>query len=730
MHSPDRRRLVAVVVVTVTMAMAGAIGCAGLAGATGGEARSGAVAVEPVRSSAEDRPGTQTVVGTDTPTANDSEPLRILAGDDSDPDRSVSTHTVWSVENGTLRSRTRKREPSTYLLDGVPPSSATVAELARETDGARTSLLRPVVVPVADDWQPVASAPVSDVRVIARSPPGATESNRTTSDRRVAVRHDRHGHWLPVRNATVRYADGAYVIENPSVATVNVGTYVNYTQRLRAGQRALLRTADDPSRVTVARTNGTPIANASAGGGVPTRWAGGGGAAIRDHWAHVTRASPGAFDGDRLIVGDGPVRLFVPGDFTGHVPSAWSRSESCGPDGRTRRRWEHWSIEDVDRTVSVDGRRATEVAPGVYRVGPPFAETIAVEHTARLRVHHEWGVDDDCGSDTQESNTSWITHTVERSVPVARIGSENLSVTAFVVDRPDQPLEVHYHVAGNRGLVSGGLGSVTLSVDEARHTWRTPWAFYPVRTHDEIVQRWRNGTTERADATSFAVDARVPTVYRDRVEPERRVVTANDLGFVPTVETEGAATSNRSLGPTVRTAQAAESLLRHYGGTISQVSKPTVDDGRVDLTARDLLGQPVQSQVSHRQFQPTSFTHRIGNRTVATRLTSDGLGLDGRTLTLQGTRRPEAETNATGWVRVRPTNPVIGVSFAGSPYRPDRAAYYAAGRSSVTVARMLNRPTWTVSRALFATVSGTTAVSGWLAIGWFLRWQRRRRPGR
>jgi hypothetical protein len=663
--------------------------------------------------------------------ANDSAPLRILAGDDADPDRSTLDDTVWSVHDGRLRSRNRTRGPPTYLLDGVPSSAADLTDLSRAADGARTTLHRPVVLPVADDWRPVAGAPVDDVRVLAETESnhaGPADANRTLDDRRVTVRHDQYGHWLPVRNATVSYEDESYTIENPAEATVNVGRYVTYTSRLRAGQRALLRTADDPSQVSVATTNGTAIAEGTAGGTVPTQWADPNGAAIRHHWADVMRASPGAFDGDRLLVGESPVRLFVPGDFTGHVPSSWSTSESCGPDGRSTRRWERWSILDVNQSASMDGRQLSPVAPGIYRIRPPATNTASIEHTASIDVRHEWGVDDDCGEDRANANTVGIHHTVETSLPLEHVRSENLSVAAFVLERPDRPIEVHYHVANDRGLTRGGLGSVTFSVDGANHTWHTPWTFYPLRTYDGVALKGRNGTTMASIETGFHDDARFPTVYRDRVEAEGYVVTANDVGFVATVEAHGPGTSNRAFQQTVQTSPVAEPIYTHYGGTAPRIDEGALADAK--LTARNVLGESIETRLRHRRYRPTSFAHRIGDRAVAFRLTSNGTALSDRTVVLRGARRREAVTNETGWVRVHPVETVVGVTFAGSGYRTDRSAYYERVQATVAVPGRLQRSVWTVSTAVFTAVTAATSIGGWLAIGWYLRWQRRRRPRR
>jgi hypothetical protein len=672
------------------------------------------------------------VASGDPSTANGSEPFRILAGDDADPNRSVAKDTTWSVEDGTLRSRIRERGPPTYRLDGVPTHVTAIADLARATDGARSSLDRPVVVPVADDWRPVADAPVTDLRVIGtpRAPlSGSAGENRTADDRRVAVRHERHGHWLPVRNATLRYASNGYVIENPTKAMVDVGTYVNYTRRLREGQRALLGTASDPSRVSVPRAKGTPVTETSAGGSVPTRWAYPGGPAIRQHWASIMRASPGAFDGEGLLVGNRAIRLFVPGDFTGHVPSAWTQREPCGRDGGTRRRWERWSLLDAAQSAYTNGRRLPSVGPGVYRLRAPSTKTLTIEHRATIEVRHRWGVDDDCGRDRRGSRTVTINHTVRRSVPLRRVRSENLSVSVYVLERPNRRSEVHYYVDGHRGLTRGGLGSVTLSIGSANHTWHAPWAFYPVRTHDEVRVKRRNGTTVSGVDTAYRPDARYPNVYRDQVESEEHLVTANGLGFASTVESHGSSTSNRPFPARVRTGVEAESLYTHYGGTVSGVNG-SLANASIDLTARNVLGEPVGTELHRRRFRPTSFDHRIHDSIVSFRLTSDGVGLEGRAVAVRGARRNELTTNETGWVRVRPTGTVVGVSVAESDYRADRTAYYEAERTSVAVPGALQRPEWVVTDALFGAVAGATSVSGWLAIGWCLRWQRQRRPDR
>jgi hypothetical protein len=536
---------------------------------------------------------------------------------------------------------------------------------------------------------------------------------------------------MPVRNATVTYNEGTgYEIENPQEATVNVGTYRTYSQRLRAGQRSLLRTADDPKRVSVPTRNGTPIPAVSVGGRVPTRWAGAGSAAIRDHWVTVPRASPGAFDDGRLLVGGVATDLFVAGDFTGHVPPAWSDLDSCSPRGGTRRRWERWSIRDAHWAVETPSGPLNRVDRGIYRLQPPESETLTVEHTASLSVDHEWGIENECGPDRHGSETTWVNHTVTTSLPLRPVHSDDLSVTAFVLDRPDRPDELHYHVEGNAGLTRGGLGSVSLSAEFGRHTWHTPWAFYPVRIHDAVRVHRRNGSTIATKETDDGPSTRYPNVHRDRVEAETQVVTANGLGFVPTVESTGAGTVNRALGPAVQTAPVADPLYTHYGGTVSPVSGTSIVNATLELTARNLLGEPVESHLRRRRFRATNLTHLGDGGSIAVRLSSNGTGLRDRTLTLDGAKRRNGVTNETGWVTIQPAAPVVTAAFDGTSYRVERSTYYSPTQASIVVPAALRQPVWSVSTALSTAVGGATAVSGWLAIGWCLRWQRRRRPDR
>jgi hypothetical protein len=663
--------------------------------------------------------------------AENRSPLRILAGDDPDPNRTATVRTEWTIEDGRLRSDNETREPPTYRLDGVPASASAVGALALATDGARKTLHRPVVVPLTENWQPVADAPVGELRVLEsrpRSDGNSTSRESADQEPRVALRHERHGHWRPVRNATVRYETDGYVIENPETAMVDTGRYVNYTSRLEVGHRTLLRTAGDPSRVSIPRSNGTAIAEPTAGGQVPARWADPGGPAIRQHWARILRATPGAFDGERLLVGEGPLEVSIPGDFTGHVPSSWSERESCGPRDNTRRRWERWSIADIDHWVRSGGGALTAVGPGVYRVETIPAHTLTIEHVASLEIRHEWGVDDDCGRDRRTASTVRVNHTVETNVSIAPVEREPLTVTAYALDRANRPNELHYHVAGNRGPTRGGLGSVTFTAGEARHSWQTPWSFYPVRTYDEVARLRENGSTATVEETSFRPDASVATVYRDRIEAEGHVVSANDLGVVPTVKAPGADTSNRALPPGVSTSPIAESLYTHYGGTAFRLRESMIANGSVELTARNLLGEPVDTRLRTRRYRATSLAHRIGDRRVWFRLTAADNGLGNRTVRLRGARRSHALTNETGWVGVRPTAAVVRVHVPRTPYRADRSAYYEPSRASVVVPAAIRGSVWTVSRAVWRAIWWVSSVAGWLSIGWLLRWHRRRRP--
>lgn len=710
----------------------------------------------------------QGVLDRDTIAPNAS--LRIMAAGDRDPVNTSFNRTQLVKVNGSYRVKVVNRSPSGFPLDIDTYTKNRSARMAPEVDGYRTTLNNSLYVPYRNQWIALSNSRIGAIRITPLAL--ASQDDDDTETDGVLASAAPQGEWYEVYNASVNSTDHGPQLTNPDAAMVNAGTHFKMADRERAAIQNISTARLESKSTDGAEALNVPIVeyrNTNGGGqkSVPTNissqspiryhWKGESKRPIENHWIWLQSVSPGAWSPrhDEYILPSGEVQVRALTDFNASLTiPGYSETEQCstglGSPSKPVTYWESFTFEgyEVDNTVTIGNSTGRDYAGdgspfGVLEVNATSAGStqIQLKSTVNITYTHEYGVDHGCDPDWSRTETQVAQHEMTRSYPVAVVDTRS-NITVYALDKPTQNEVYIESEPASFSITDYPMHTIRLAtngVDSTRKEWELmgPWRFYRLRSFDKV--RLPNGTTENASLT-YDPDRRY--LWRDYVAAGNYRTLNNTASYTGHIRGAGASipdwdrnVSTKSYDPRHPMATARlQSVTDHRGATtmydwIGGAYTAPSDSAFQNLSATvtDVFGRTTNPTIIHRDYEPTRLRLRKDGTAIRARLHSNGTGVGGKTLDVDGGEVSSVSTNSTGWASFEATDHLVHVSYDGTPYNESHTTYYDKSAASVIIPELLYIEPVNVWSRIGRMLSNIGIIVEWIALGLFCLYMYRRK---
>jgi hypothetical protein len=417
---------------------------------------------------------------------------------------------------------------------------------------------------------------------------------------------------------------------------------------------------------------------------------------------------------------------------------------------------------------------------GVYDFENVSGETVEMESTVSIKLEHTYGISCSESSDGEDSEDSesgtgscesalpedvdvpeeldsssrevvenvTITHTVTQSHPLLTHDPEELSVEVFVLNKSIN--EMYVTIDGEQTMESQAISTITVENNGRNFTLQSPWRFYPIALHRGM--NTTNGAKAVQYNTSFAANAsagipearestdeerpspaeiinsgetsteirriegeEVPNMYRDYAEPEGWAVQNRSLEILAINKNTTQNVSNEALPESVVRNDAETPLYDTWGGFATNVSDENLSE--TNATAVDIFGQPIEAEVTERNYEETDIELDVTNDTVDIRLLAGGEPVAGEEVRVYGAEEEVVTTDGDGYATVTAERYVVRATYEGTDYQEEVDTYYESSSKSIAVPFYFAKPVYSVDEYLGIMINNVTLVIEWVGLG-------------
>lgn len=692
---------------------------------------------------------TQRTIGVSPPQIDSSEgnPLieneggayRILSNNDHELNGTNEYDTIYDIPVARLEQRMVAEGSPLMRIDNRALTLSQAAQFGLLTDSYRENLYLPVQLPTNDTWQPVDEVEIVDTAFLGFSA-NETHGQWTGDSRFVWVKTESGVGWKPVRNAHVfleqtssEYSTGEFYIDNPSEAEAYNGDVINYTEFNRqVVEETFIHTGPNRSQVVV--SGGEPrysLDNASVSG----YWSGER-KVIVDQYASTARIDGGAVYDDFWLVNPDGINVTVLNDYRLQTPPRYENENLCwytsGNETKygTDTKWEEWTRTDYENTVRLyhDGTYyEPHTGEYIFNIENPQDSTLVPYSRTEVTFTHEYGVDSTClGNNWSESETVTVSNTYNAtSHSIKSATAEDLNITVYLVDKGYER-NVYFDTIGDKRPEINPLDKIELvaegdRVDRKNLILRTPWMFVSQSLYDRVEMRQEGFDEWRYPST--VAGSSLHHLHRDYLDANRYKISAQGNIRVNVDKKERSQMyEGISVSPYVNNTAGNVELYETIRAQITETPGDRVlNNPRAYAT--DVFGNKWEVDVVKREYVETNIElEPSGSRVDGRLIDSDGNGIAGKELSLNGAQNSTVTTGSNGefTIYIADGAPITSAKFGGDSYQAELSAYYDSSENRITTATNMMNVIGTPLGYVGDMISNLMIFAEWLVLGLFI----------